>query len=184
MNPAGMHQNNVVRDNNGNVVYDRILPKILPDFASNLKFFFTYQVGHMYFRYFMWNFAGRQNDIQGLGDPLNGNWISGIGAVDEILIGKQEKMPESMRNAPITKYLFFSAPAAGSFRTGLSHATGCKEFLGGAAFVRSYRACHCNLSEPDTLHNPVKGIMPMQVRFMPLPYGSDLGYWPFMIPWH
>ena len=59
-------------------VYDRIRPKNPPGFVNNLKFFFTYQVGHMYFRYFMWNFVGRQNDIQGFGDPLNGNWISGI----------------------------------------------------------------------------------------------------------
>jgi hypothetical protein len=92
--------NNVVRNNQGNVVYDRNSPKNPPGFSDNLRFFFTYQLGHMYFRYFMWNFAGRQNDIQGYGDPLNGNWISGITPVDEILIGSQEKLPASDKNTP------------------------------------------------------------------------------------
>ncbi|MGM0647725.1 MAG: protein O-mannosyl-transferase family [Bacteroidota bacterium] len=53
-------------------------------FAHNLRYFFSYQIGHMYFRYFMWNFAGRQNDIQGHGGPLNGNWISGIPLIDNM----------------------------------------------------------------------------------------------------
>jgi hypothetical protein len=113
--PRRDDQNNVVRDNNGNVVYDRNTPKDPPGFASNLKFFFSYQVGHMYLRYFMWNFAGRQNDIQGFGDPMNGNWISGIGPVDEILIGRQEKMPESIRNAPSRNAYFFLPLLLGLF---------------------------------------------------------------------
>jgi len=66
-----------------------------PTFAENLKFFFAYQVRHMYLRYLMWNFAGRQNDIQGHGDPLHGNWISGIPILDERL-GPQEGMPDWM----------------------------------------------------------------------------------------
>nr|WP_321453801.1 DUF2723 domain-containing protein [uncultured Carboxylicivirga sp.] len=53
-----------------------------PSFASNLKFFFNYQINHMYFRYFMWNFSGRQNDEQGHGDVLKGNWITGIPFLD------------------------------------------------------------------------------------------------------
>jgi hypothetical protein len=93
-------ENNIVRDKDGKVLYDRNTPKNPPDFISNLRFFFTYQVGQMYFRYFMWNFAGKQNDIQGYGDPLNGNWISGIGPIDQILIGNEGKMPQSVRNAP------------------------------------------------------------------------------------
>ncbi|UCG26822.1 MAG: DUF2723 domain-containing protein, partial [Bacteroidales bacterium] len=56
---------------------------IKPTFGENLRFFFRYQVGHMYLRYFMWNFAGRQNDIQGHGNSMNGNWISGIRFIDE-----------------------------------------------------------------------------------------------------
>ena len=56
-----------------------------PSFGQNLSFMFRYQLGHMYFRYFMWNFSGRQNDIQGHGDFRYGNWISGIPFIDNIL---------------------------------------------------------------------------------------------------
>jgi hypothetical protein len=93
-------QNNILRDDEGKVLYDRDAPRNPPGFLSNLRFFFTYQVGQMYFRYFMWNFAGKQNDIQGYGDPLNGNWISGIKAVDQMLIGSEKKIPQSVLDAP------------------------------------------------------------------------------------
>jgi hypothetical protein len=69
-----------------------------PTFSENLRFFFSYQIQYMYFRYFMWNFAGRQNDIQGLGDDLDGNWISGIPFIDENRLGPQTGMPESRDN--------------------------------------------------------------------------------------
>jgi hypothetical protein len=59
----------------------------VPTFFDNLKFFFRYQLGYMYFRYFMWNFSGRQNDIQGHGGVLNGNWITGIPFLDKALVG-------------------------------------------------------------------------------------------------
>ena len=67
---------------------------VKPTFSENLKFFFRYQVGHMYFRYFMWNFAGRQNDIQGHGGPLYGNWLSGVKFMDEMRLGSQENLPD------------------------------------------------------------------------------------------
>ncbi|MCD8193560.1 MAG: DUF2723 domain-containing protein [Tannerellaceae bacterium] len=67
-----------------------------PTFAENLRFFFTYQLNFMYWRYFMWNFSGRQNDIQGHGEVMNGNWITGIKFIDEILVGPQEDMPASI----------------------------------------------------------------------------------------
>jgi len=70
----------------------------VPTFGENLKFFFRYQVGHMYLRYFMWNFAGRQNDIQGHGGPLNGNWLSGIKPLDEARLGNQDNLPEKFKN--------------------------------------------------------------------------------------
>lgn len=54
----------------------------------------------MYFRYFMWNFAGRQNDIQGNGNPLYGNWISGIKFIDNARLGEQDKIPEELRKNP------------------------------------------------------------------------------------
>ncbi len=65
-----------------------------PSFTDNLAFFFKYQAGYMYWRYFMWNFAGRQNDIQGRGDILNGNWICGIPLIDAMRLGPQHKFPE------------------------------------------------------------------------------------------
>jgi len=69
-----------------------------PTFAENLRFFFSYQLNFMYWRYFMWNFSGRQNDIQGNGEVLNGNWITGIPVIDEMLVGPQDKMPYDIAN--------------------------------------------------------------------------------------
>ena len=67
-----------------------------PTFAENLRYFFAYQLNFMYWRYFMWNFSGRQNDIQGNGEVLNGNWITGIKAIDEVLVGPQDNMPSDI----------------------------------------------------------------------------------------
>ena len=78
-----------------------------PTALDNLEFLFRYQVGHMYLRYFMWNFVGRQNDIQGHGNVLNGNWISGIKAIDSGLIGPQKKLPDHMKNHPSRNTYFF-----------------------------------------------------------------------------
>lgn len=72
--------------------------RMKPTFFENLKFFFKYQIGHMYVRYFMWNFAGRQNDNQGHGGYTKGNWISGIKVLDEVRLGNQDKLPDTMKN--------------------------------------------------------------------------------------
>ena len=69
-----------------------------PTFAENLRYFFAYQLNFMYWRYFMWNFSGRQNDIQGHGEVSNGNWITGIPFIDEALVGPQEDMPFDIVN--------------------------------------------------------------------------------------
>lgn len=69
-----------------------------PTFFQNLKFMFEYQFGYMYWRYFMWNFVGRQNDIQGRNNILNGNWISGIKFIDEMRLGNQSDLPEVVKN--------------------------------------------------------------------------------------
>ncbi len=76
-----------------------------PTAAQNLKYFHGYQMGFMYWRYFMWNFAGRQNDIQGhyfnddgTRDYMNGNWICGIKAIDEARLGPQDNLPDQMKN--------------------------------------------------------------------------------------
>ncbi|MFH1119942.1 MAG: DUF2723 domain-containing protein [Bacteroidota bacterium] len=71
---------------------------IKPTFSENLRFFFSYQFQFMYMRYFMWNFAGKQNDVQGFGNDLDGNWISGINWLDEIRLGPQKNIPESMES--------------------------------------------------------------------------------------
>ena len=78
------------------VTFDRCgetITVMKPTFAENLRFFFTYQLNFMYWRYFMWNFAGRQNDIQGNGEVSNGNWISGIPFLDTMMVGPQVDMP-------------------------------------------------------------------------------------------
>jgi hypothetical protein len=91
---------------------------VCPTFGENLRYFFRYQVGFMYLRYFMWNFAGRQNDIQGNGNKINGNWISGIKFIDEARLGKLEKQPaDLMTNPGNNKYFFlpFLIGVAGIF---------------------------------------------------------------------
>ncbi len=78
---------------------------VKPTFAENLRFFFRYQLGYMYGRYFMWNFAGRQNDIQGNGGILDGNWLSGINFIDEIRLGPQDMLHEqALSNKGRNKY--------------------------------------------------------------------------------
>ena len=69
---------------------------IKPTFSENMRFFFRYHVNHMYWRYFMWNFAGRQNDIQSHGSVIHGNWISGINFIDEARLGDQTNLPSSL----------------------------------------------------------------------------------------
>ena len=75
-----------------------------PTWQQNIKFFHTYQLGYMYWRYFMWNFAGRQNDIQGHGDYQNSNWISGFGAIDNPMVGNLKDMPAAMERPAHNKY--------------------------------------------------------------------------------
>ncbi len=69
-----------------------------PTTADNFKFMFEYQFGYMYWRYLMWNFTGRQNDLQGKYDTQNGNWISGINAIDELRLGSQKNLPADVLN--------------------------------------------------------------------------------------
>ena len=69
----------------------------IPTQWENIVFFFRYQLNFMYWRYFMWNFAGRQNDIQGNGEIEHGNWITGIPFIDNILVGDQTLLPDDLR---------------------------------------------------------------------------------------
>jgi hypothetical protein len=70
----------------------------MPSQKDNIRFFLSYQVNFMYWRYFMWNFAGRQNDIQGHGLPDEGNWITGIPFIDNALYGNQKLLPDSLKD--------------------------------------------------------------------------------------
>ena len=78
-----------------------------PSLGDNMKFFFVYQLGEMYWRYFMWNFVGRQNDLQGPGGITKGNWMSGIKFIDEMRLGPQDKLPESMTSNKAHNLLYF-----------------------------------------------------------------------------
>ena len=79
----------------------------IPSFGDNMRFFFQYQVGWMYMRYFMWNFAGKQNDIQGHGGRLHGNWISGVSVIDNARLGDQSSLPiELQSNKGHNRYYF------------------------------------------------------------------------------
>jgi hypothetical protein len=98
---------NLLRDNQGNIIYDRTKPSKSPSFIQNLRFLFKYQIGHMYLRYFMWNFAGRQNDMQShfQNEITKGNWISGINFIDEARLGNQKDLPNSLlKNKARNKY--------------------------------------------------------------------------------
>ncbi len=86
---------------------------VCPTFAENLRYFFRYQTGFMYLRYFMWNFAGRQNDFQGNGNPIHGNWISGIKFIDEARLGDQDDLPADLRDNPGKNTYFFLPLLAG-----------------------------------------------------------------------
>ncbi len=79
-----------------------------PNQVDNIKYFFGYQLNWMYFRYFMWNFAGKQNDNQGLfaGNVRDGNWITGITPIDNMLYGDQSAMPDSLKNNKAHNTLF------------------------------------------------------------------------------
>lgn len=72
--------------------------KARPTMAQNLKYMAEYQFGYMYFRYLFWNFVGKQNDIQGNMDPLNGNWITGINFIDKLFVGPQTNLPSDVAN--------------------------------------------------------------------------------------
>lgn len=86
--------------NGKEVPYDQcgqtIMVKV-PSQFENLRFFFSYQLNFMYWRYFMWNFAGRQNDIQGHGELEHGNWICGIPFIDNARLGDQSKLPSDLK---------------------------------------------------------------------------------------
>ena len=78
-----------------------------PSMSDNLGFMVEYQFGYMYWRYLMWNFAGRQNDNQGKYDNLDGNWMSGVKFVDEARLGSQDNLPSDVLNNKGRNFYFF-----------------------------------------------------------------------------
>jgi hypothetical protein len=78
-----------------------------PSLGDNLQYMFEYQFGYMYWRYLMWNFTGRQNDIQGRYDNMDGNWMSGITPIDEMHVGSQENLPSDQENNKGRNYYYF-----------------------------------------------------------------------------
>ena len=79
---------------------------MIPTFGQNLKFFIDYQCGWMFWRYFLWNFVGRQNDTEGQGEIEHGNWVSGIGFIDNPRLGNQNDLPRTMQSPAHTEYYF------------------------------------------------------------------------------
>jgi len=95
-------------DHNGNEVEFTSAWK--PGFGTNLRYFFNYQFSHMYWRYFMWNFAGRQNDIAGNGEPHLGNWISGFSFIDNPRLGDQSLLPDEFGKGNKGHNVFYMLP--------------------------------------------------------------------------
>ena len=89
------------QDATGRIQYD---PPIT--YGDNFNFFFSYQMGLMYWRYFMWNFSGRQNDLQGFGNRRDGNWQTGISFIDKQMLGDQSTMPDSLKTNKANNKLY------------------------------------------------------------------------------
>jgi hypothetical protein len=81
-----------------------------PTMKDNISYFTRYQAGWMYMRYFMWNFAGKQNDLQGLGNVRDSNWVSGISFIDNTLYGNQKELPQSIREGNKSYNKLFMLP--------------------------------------------------------------------------
>ncbi len=97
---AGAYENWMGGVEGTQMPYDRCGEPVMvkmPTQMENIRFFLSYQCNFMYWRYFMWNFAGRQNDIQGNGEPEHGNWITGISFIDDWMLGDQSKMPAELK---------------------------------------------------------------------------------------
>jgi len=95
-----------------NVEYEvggKVMNVKMPTQWDNFRFFLNYQLNYMYWRYFFWNFVGRQNDLQGHGDLDRGNWITGITAIDNLLVGNQELLPSFLKENK-GRNVFFALP--------------------------------------------------------------------------
>ncbi len=98
----------LVVDSDGNTIQETELPR--PTFAQNMSYFLNYQLNYMYWRYFMWNFAGRQNDYAGQGEANRGNWISGIPFIDNPRLGDQSLLPDEYGKGNKGHNVFYMLP--------------------------------------------------------------------------
>ena len=94
-------------DGSGNAIKET---KMKPTMMENLRFFMDYQLNYMYWRYFMWNFAGRQNDMQGMGEITHGNWISGFSFIDNPRLGDQSLLPDDLGKGNKGHNVFYLLP--------------------------------------------------------------------------
>ena len=98
-------------ENTGNYYFENNMQAVKPTFNENLEFFFKYQVNHMYWRYFLWNFVGRQNDYNNQGGEKDlGNWISGIGFIDDARLGDQSLLPDYLGEGNKAHNKFYFLP--------------------------------------------------------------------------
>ncbi len=102
-----------------------------PNFFNNISFFVNYQVNWMYLRYFMWNFAGKQNDIQGFaqGNVRDGNWLSGVSFIDNMRLGDQSNMPDSIKHNKANNKLYFLPLILGLIGIFFHYSKDKKDFL-------------------------------------------------------
>ena len=163
----------------GNVSdYDRcgqIVSVKMPTFIENIRFFLSYQCNFMYWRYFMWNFAGRQNDIQGNGELEHGNWITGFSFLDEMMLGNQELLPDELKENK-GHNVFYCMPLLlgllGLFWQAYKGKKGIQQFW--VVFFLFFMTGLLPLSSTSTRHlcSPVSVTMPMPVRSMLMLYGA------------
>ncbi len=147
----------------------------IPTQWENIKFFFRYQLNFMYWRYFMWNFAGRQNDLQGSGEIEHGNWITGIPFIDNWLVGDQSLLPQELKDNK-GHNVFYCLPLLlgliGLLLAGLPRTERRTAILGSILPVLHDRYCHCALPQPDSRASPANETMHMPAPSTPSPSGS------------
>ena len=125
---------------------DRYHELLVPSQAENLRFFTRYQVGWMYLRYFMWNFSGRQNDVQGHGDFIDGNWVSGVDFIDAERLGSRDHVPPRAAGQGHNRFYLF--PLARPHRPGVPGHPWLEGLHRDRVAVRADRFCNRGVPEP------------------------------------
>jgi hypothetical protein len=126
-----------------------------PTFGENMRYFFHYQMDWMYWRYFLWNFAGRQNDIQGHGNIMEGNWLTGVKAIDAQRLGNQDQLPIEHDGEPWVQSVLPASADPGCDRPGVPDVASPARLDGGDAALLLHGRGHRHLPEPDPI--PAEG---------------------------